>query len=471
MAEAMHRQMLHSASDPDTSYAGPRRRRVGGWIVALVLLGGVGILGFIVAKPYLTGAAKPVASSVPLDEKTQQYLTDGEKALADGNLDTAKENFDKASARAEKDARVLLDVARLAAARADVPWLRSRILPADATDDARATKAALEDLSAAARRAADEALAVAPDEPAALRAKIDASRIGGERDTARKLVAKVIAQAQQPETAYVLAALDLAEPEPLWSTVIERLRLAAQGEGNAGRARAALVYALARSGDKAGAKAELEKLAALTRPHPLVGPLRSFVDKSVAKAIPDAGADGAVPTIAVSQLPNAPPGMAGVGEQPIVLTGSIGQGMQALAHGDKDKARQIFEGLVARNPNDSEALTGLGDVARASGDTNGAIGYYKRALSVNPSYLHALLALADTYYATGNRGEAIRLYHDVMDRFPEQAYPAYVKQRAEGGGAPPPAATSAAPAASAPPPAPSPAPPAPAPTPKASDGF
>jgi tetratricopeptide (TPR) repeat protein len=349
--------------------------------------------------------------------------------------------------------------------------LKSRILPADATDETRATKAALDDLSAAARKAADEALTVAPDEPAAVRAKIDASRIGGERETARKLVAKVIAQAQQPETAYVLAALDLAEPDPIWSTVIERLRLAAQGEGNAGRARAALVYALARSGDKAGAKAELEKLAALTRPHPLVAPLRAFVDKSVAKLVADAGAsDGAVPTVAVSQLPNAPPGMTAAGDQPVVMTGSIGQAMQALQHGDKEKARQIFEGLVAKNPNDSEALTGLGDVARANGDIAGAVSYYKRALSVNPSYLHALLALADTYYASGNRAEAVRLYHDIMDRFPEQAYPAYVKQRAEGGAAPP-ATTSAAPPASAPPATSAAPPPAPAPSPKPADGF
>ena len=479
MADAMHRQMQHSASDPD-SLGMPRRRRVGGWIVAVVLLGGVGILGFIVAKPYLTGAGKTASSATPLDEKTQQFLNDGEKALADGNLDAAKENFDKASARMEKDPRVLLDLARLAAARADVPWLRTRILPPDAADDIKATKQTLGELAAAARKAADDAIAVSPDEPAAIRAKIDASRISGERDTARKLVARVIAQAQQPETAYVLAALDLAEPEPIWTTVIERLRLAAQGEGNAGRARVALVYALARSGDKASAKAELEKLASLARPHPLVVPLRAFVDKAVSKPVGDGGAEAGVPLVSVSNLPNAPPGYGyPPGDVPpgtVVMTGSIGQAMQALQRGDKEKARQIYEGLVARNPNDSEALTGLGDVARASGDTAGAIAAYKRALAVNPSYLHALVALADTHWGSGNRGEAIRLYRDIVDRFPEQAYPAYVKQRAEGGAAPAPTASaSGTPTASTPPPTPPPpsapappAPPAPKPT---TDGF
>jgi len=51
----------------------------------------------------------------------------------------------------------------------------------------------------------------------------------------------------------VLAALDLAEPTPSWPAVLDRLKAAA-GESNLGRARAALVYALVRSGDITGAK-------------------------------------------------------------------------------------------------------------------------------------------------------------------------------------------------------------------------
>ena len=61
---------------------------------------------------------------------------------------------------------------------------------------------------------------------------------------------------------------------------------------------------------------------------------------------------------------------------------------------------------MTRNPSDSEALAGLGDVARAQGDTAGAIAAYKRALAVNPSYLPALLGLADTQWASGDRGGA-----------------------------------------------------------------
>src|ERR1019366_1179909 len=127
-------------------------------------------------------------------------------------------------------------------------------------------------------------------------------------------VPKITAQASQPETAYVLAALDLAETDPLWTTVIDRLRLAAAGEGNAGRARAALVYALAKSGDAVGAKAELAKLDALTRPYPLLPQLHAFVDRAPTKPSVDGGVAANVPHIDVSALPlQAPPPAAGGG--------------------------------------------------------------------------------------------------------------------------------------------------------------
>src|SRR5262249_8242899 len=109
--EAMVDAMRTSQAEPSEVYGPPRRRKVGGWIVALVLLAGAGVVGVLVVKPYLS---KPAASSQQaLDPRAQQLLNDGEKALADGNLDAAKENFDKASVIAEKDPRVLLDLARV----------------------------------------------------------------------------------------------------------------------------------------------------------------------------------------------------------------------------------------------------------------------------------------------------------------------------------------------------------------------
>jgi predicted Zn finger-like uncharacterized protein len=464
------RRPLPSSSRDDLYPVAPRRR-VGGWIVAVVLMAAVGVVGWVVAKPYLV--AKPANATAQLDPRALGFVTDGERALADGNLDLAQGDFDKASALAEHDLRVLVDEARVAAARADLPWLEMKLLPPDAKDLARTTKADLDDRVARARKAADAALAVAPEDVSAVRAHIDALRLAGDRDAARKEVAK-IAQASQPETAYVLAALDLAEPDPLWTTVIDRLRVAGAGEGNAGRARAALVYALAKSGDAAGAKIELAKLDAMARPYPLLPQLHAFVDRTPAKGGLDGGLAANVPHVDVSALPQQvapPPGQAGAGgggdnDQPAVpgeSTSAMKAAQAAIRKGDWNRARQIYEALVSRNPSDSEALSGLGDVARAQGDTAGAMSAYKRALSVNPSYLPALVGLADTQWASGDRASAVSAYKDIVDRFPEGTYPGYVKTRAEGG-APAPAPTGAAGgassssgAAAAPPTAPPPA--------------
>lgn len=439
------------SSSRDDLYPVVPRRRVGGWIVAVVLMAAVGVVGWVVAKPYLV--ARPANATAQLDPRALGFLTDGERALADGNLDLAQGDFDKASALAEHDLRVLVDEARAAAARADIPWLAMKLLPPDAKDLARTTKADLDDRVARARKAADAALAIAPEDVSAVRAHIDALRLAGDRDAARKEVAK-IAQAAQPETAYVLAALDLAEPEPLWTTVIDRLRVAAGGEGNAGRARAALVYALAKSGDVAGAKTELAKLDALARPYPLLPQLHAFVDKTPLKIALDGGVAANVPNVDVNALPQRPaPGQAGAGaagaadnDQPGVpgeSTSAMKAAQAAIRKGDWNRARQIYEALVSRNPSDSEALAGIGDVSRAQGDNAGAMSAYKRALSVNPSYLPALVGLADTQWASGDRGSALRGYKDIVDRFPEGTYPGYVKTRAEGG-APAPAPSSGA---------------------------
>ncbi|HEX3343643.1 MAG TPA: zinc-ribbon domain-containing protein, partial [Polyangiaceae bacterium] len=328
-------------SSLEESYSLPRRRRVGGWVVAFVLLLAVGVGAWVVARPYL--AARQTVAVTRLDPRAQSFVADGEKAMGDGNLELSQESFDKASALAEHDPRVLLDEARVAAAKADVPWLALRLLPPTATDELRTTKAQLADRMPRVKKAAEDASTAAPDDLAALRAKVDALRLVGERDAARSYVPKIGAQASQPETAYVLAALDLAESDPLWTTVIDRLRLAAAGEGNAGRARAALVYALAKSGDVVGAKAELAKLDALTRPYPLLPQLHAFVDRAPAKASVDGGAAASVPHIDVSALPTQAPPPAGAaagggaGEEPgaeAPATGGMKAAAQAIKKGD-----------------------------------------------------------------------------------------------------------------------------------------
>jgi tetratricopeptide (TPR) repeat protein len=436
-----------SSDDP---YDIPRRRRVGGWVVAFVLLLAVSVVSWVLAKPYLVARNAP--SAPRLDTRAQTFLADGERAMAEGDLPAAQQDFDKASVLAERDPRVLLDEARVAAATADIWWLKLRLLPADATEELRATKAQLEESMARARKASDDAISLAPDDYATVRAKIDVLRLQGAREAARGYISKLGPLGTQPETAYVLAALDLAEPEPFWTTVIDRLRLAASADNGAGRARAALVYAMAKAGDVAGAKSELSKLDALSRPYPLLPNLHAFVDKTAPKVTTDRDAAINAPRVDVSALPTATPappsggaGTVSADRERDNASGDQSGGMHAAAaaikKGDWAHARQIYEALVARNPSDSEALSGIGDVDRARGDSAGAIAAYKRALAINPSYLPALLGVADTQWASGDHTNARRSYKDIVDRFPEGTYPAYVRGRGE------PEATPSAPAA------------------------
>jgi len=439
-----------SASLPDAPQA--RRKGVGGFIVAAVVVGCVLLLGAVWAQKNLgvTLGGKPPAPVPTVDPRVATFLSNGEKALADGNLELAKESFDKASALSEKDPHVLLGVARLAAVRADVPWLKSRLLPADAVDEHRIARDGLNDLAAAARKAADEALVVAPDDPAALRAKIDASRISGDRDGARALVAKIVSSSAQraldPETAYVLAALDLAEAEPLWSTVLERLKVASSAETGPGRARAALVYALARSGDTNGAKAEVERFVGMTRAHPLLPLLRGFADRAAPAAKLDAGAPTGERAIAAAATDAPDAGKAAPAPAPARGAGGggggipsdarelVSQGERARAKGDYERARTLFSAAVEKNPSDSEALAGLAAIAYAQRDLPGARAAYKRVLAINPNYMPAVVGLADVEWDSGDKATATKMYKDIVDRYPEGAYPGRVKVRAEGGG-------------------------------------
>ena len=419
-------------------------------VVAAFVLLAVGGMGAYYMRTRL--AEKPL---VALDPKAEGFLAAGEKALSDGDLDRAKENFDKASVLAEKNTRLLLGYAKLATARADVSWVR-QLVALEADVPAVTTKTL--ELAASAVTAADAALAVAPDDPAATRTKIDALRALGQIDKARVLVAKVVATGNQSESAYVLATLDMAGADPVWSTVLQRLRLAASVEGASGRARAALIVALGRSGDADGARGELSRLEAAAPAHPLLGALKAYVDRSKGAPVAVVTEDGGTVGVDVSSLKALSGGGA---TDPRVL---VSQAEIARGHGKLDVAKRLYELALQKSPTNSEALTGLAQVAHAQRDTATAKDAYRRALAQNPSYVPALVGLADMEWESGDRGTAVKSYKDIVERFPESSYPGRVKTRAEGG-APAALPTSPTPSTTTTPPSSATTPPTDTPTP------
>ena len=134
--------------------------------MTLFVLPSVALLGWVAEaiSPRRPGAAargRPTAT----DPRVESFLADGEHALAEGNLDGAQADFDKAAVLTSSDARAVLGQARVAAAKADVPWLNP---PAarGAAEDLRVTGVELEAGVAAARRTADDALAALRRAPA-----------------------------------------------------------------------------------------------------------------------------------------------------------------------------------------------------------------------------------------------------------------------------------------------------------------
>ena len=443
---------LTSFGDPRFSSSGQpgRQPSFARWTIGLVVLGVLTVVAFTLVKRYLPSSA-PAASATGFDARVDKFLRAGQDRLAAGDLEGAREQFVMASGVTDTDPRVMQSLAEVEVVRADVAWLRVRLLPSDdagrgAADQelARATKRAEE--------ATERATALGPKDRGCIRLRISVLRLGGDRDGARSLVEQL--RDPSPEDALVLAALDLGEKEPSWPSVIDRLQTAARAEQRLGRARAMLVYALARAGQKDAAGKELELLASYSPPHPLLEPLRRFVEGASASAplAEDGGAAGPASSGAASA------GAGGDEEVPSDFREALRRAQAARAEGKLDRAETLYRAALSKSPGNSEALEGVAEVARARGDSSAAIAAYESLLRSNPAYLPALAALADLKWQTGARGEALALYRQVVEAAPGSSYAKHAQSRLDSGTAatstgatsPPPSTTASPPRTAAP---------------------
>ena len=445
---------LHLETSPDDHHARIARSR---WIAGVVVVGVLGLLCATVGRRYLaqlTGAVEVKATS---DARVAKFLSDGGRLADEGDFEGAKEEFDKATALAEKDPAVLTALARLETLRADSSWLKLRLLDPNSTDLVQATYRELGRRVGKARTAVDRAFAVSPEDPAVLRARVDALRLSGDADKAREWLAPLSANASVPENAYVLAALDLAEPAPVWPTAIDRLRTAAAVEREPGRARAALIYALASANRVSEADAEFSKIDGRAKPHPLLEELRAFLQR--AKRSVDSAPGDVPPKLAAvdpSKLPKLDtspgpeePRAAAPSNAPAPIGGDfrsrLTQAAAALRAGDLARADELYRSVLAEQPTSTEALSGLGDVAKARHDPALAAKMYDSVLAQNPSYLPAILASADEKWESGDKQGALVLYRRVVDQAgPSSEYGARAAARIAQGAAPGPSATAPA---------------------------
>lgn len=372
-------------------------------IVGLVLGGVVAFGAVVLWQKYLPSDAP--SSQAATDPRVVELLEAGDKALREGDLESANEKFVKASGIDEKSPGVAKSLARLAVVRADLAWLELRILAPDDRGRDKVKDRLVSSISRA-QKAVELASSLAKDDPEVARLGVDAKRIAGDVAGARKLAAG-IQSLTSDETDLVLGALDMTEQNlapkaPGWRDVLDRLAKAADAEGGLGRARAMLVYAAALSGDVARAKSELDRLAKLSRSHPLEPDLRRFLDR-VDK--------GESPTLAIDDLPSVPAGSGSAA--PADSLTKVAQ--DALAKGNYAKAEELFREIVGREQNNAEALFGLAQASLGQGKQVPAKAFLERAVAANPNHTPAIMALAGIKYDGGERGEAAALYRKALE--------------------------------------------------------
>ena len=416
---ASFRQYQESFSDESFPSGAVSHRPALKWVVGVVIVGAlafvVGTIGMKYARKLSTA---PAPSALAADPRVAKLVEDGEAMLLKGDFDSAKEQIDKASVLADKDPTVLSLAARIEASRADSHWLALKLIDPKQKAELDVERAELAQRLPRVQKTADAAAAVAGSDPSVIRARIDALRLAGDVTKARELVGALGSDVSQPETAYVLAALDLAEASPAWPTVIERLRASAAAEHGAGRARPALVYALASSGGSDDATAELAKMDASGAQSGLVARLRAFVQQKASAAAAGASASSA-PSTVLAGAPATRPGGA-TESVDTVPRGSdfrhlLEDAATAKRGGDLGRADALYHAAKDQQPGNVEALAGLGDVARMRGDSATATAYYDSVLHQNPTYLPALIASADLKWAAGEHPAALVLYKRILN--------------------------------------------------------
>jgi predicted Zn finger-like uncharacterized protein len=431
-------QHLQGLQDEPVSNPLGRSRGAGSrWIVALLVLGTLALVGGTVGREYLVRFVRREPPAPVVDTRVPALLEQARAALARGDFETAHGELAKASVLAETNPDVAVAQARLEVARTEPVWLRLKIsaaLEAAAAEKAQNRKRkptaaeaaaeadqaekdaiekkqldlAFQDRITQVKASVSSAMMRAPNAIDAVRAKVDSLRLAGLVKDARALVGPLANAASDPDNAYSLGALDVAEGDAGLPSALDRLRTAARTEEALGKARALLIYALAQSGDATGASAELGKLQTLAPQHPALAALKSLVELAQSKVAPEPEPPRAAPA------PSAPAPTPRAEKSGNDTQSLLEQASKLHREGDLDGAEKVYQSVLNRSSKNIDALSGLGDIARERHNNATAAAFYDQALKLNRNHVPTLMGRADMYWASGNRILAVALYRRAL---------------------------------------------------------
>jgi tetratricopeptide (TPR) repeat protein len=107
-------------------------------------------------------------------------------------------------------------------------------------------------------------------------------------------------------------------------------------------------------------------------------------------------------------------GAAAFGSSAAVLS----QAHEALQRKDLRRAEQLYQSVVDKEPNNTEAIAGLAEVARQQGNLGRADALYKRSLEENDGYIPSITSGADLKWETGQKDAAVGLYQRLLELDP-----------------------------------------------------
>jgi tetratricopeptide (TPR) repeat protein len=95
------------------------------------------------------------------------------------------------------------------------------------------------------------------------------------------------------------------------------------------------------------------------------------------------------------------------------------RGAAALAGGDRDAARKLFDAVTDIAPNFAEGWHSRAALQLAANDNAGAMVSLQRAISLNPREFKAMSELADMLEDYGDKSGALRLYRRALELDPK----------------------------------------------------
>jgi len=131
---------------------------------------------------------------------------------------------------------------------------------------------------------------------------------------------------------------------------------------------------------------------------------KTMLKAAEAKSLPDA---------LRAQIEPPPP----VAEKP-AGSANVGRAWQLMNQGRLDDARAMFDTLLAKSPDDANALNGMGWLLFNAGDGAKAKPYFERAIKADKKAAGAMNGLARVLYAEGKQDEAIKLWEQMVKDFP-----------------------------------------------------